>query len=131
MREGYSFLSFKCMETSTMLRFYLFCVSSHIQICKMTLLWRQMQQMIHQRNVFHCETHLQEKHIKMERATMIETQKKKFLWLPCPKCGARTKIKIYEDTVLLNFPLYCTKCKEETKLGVIKFKIVVSDEPDA
>ena len=65
------------------------------------------------------------------------------LWLPCPKCGARTKIKIYEDTVLLNFPLYCTKCillnfplyctkcKEETKLGVIKFKIVVSDEPDA
>ena len=32
---------------------------------------------------------------------------------------------------LLNFPLYCNKCKKETKLGVIKFKIVVSDEPDA
>ena len=57
--------------------------------------------------------------------------KKEMLWLLCPKCGARTKIKIYEDTVLLNFPLYCTKCKEETKLGVIKYKIVVSDEPDA
>lgn len=40
-------------------------------------------------------------------------------------------MSIYEDTVLLNFPLYCTKCKKETKLGVIKFKIVVSDEPDA
>lgn len=46
-------------------------------------------------------------------------------------CGARSKIKFYEDTVLLNFPLYCTKCKRETKLGVVKFKIVVGDEPDA
>ena len=62
--------------------------------------------------------------------TMME-KKTESIWLPCPKCGAKTKIKIYEDTVLLNFPLYCTKCKEETKLGVIKFKIVVSDEPDA
>ena len=52
---------------------------------------------------------------------MNEEQAKPSLWLPCPKCGARTKIKIYEDTVLLNFPLYCTKCKEETKLGVIEF----------
>ena len=62
---------------------------------------------------------------------MSKIQNESSLWLPCPKCGARTKIKIYEDTVLLNFPLYCTKCKKETKLGVIKFKIVVSDEPDA
>jgi len=52
---------------------------------------------------------------------MNEEQVRKALWLPCPKCGTRTKIKIYEDTVLLNFPLYCTKRKEETKLGVIKF----------
>lgn len=50
---------------------------------------------------------------------------------PVPQVWVRTKIKIYEDTVLLNFPLYCTKCKNENKLGVIKFKIVVSDEPDA
>ena len=54
---------------------------------------------------------------------MKDERKRNYLWLPCPKCGARTKIKIYEDTVLLNFPL--------SKLGVIKFKIVVSDEPDA
>ena len=50
---------------------------------------------------------------------MIYEQQKTALWLPCPKCGARTKTKIYEDTVLLKFPLYCTKCKQETKLGVI------------
>ena len=58
-------------------------------------------------------------------------EKTECLWLPCPRCRARSKIKIYEDTVLLNFPLYCSKCKKETKLGVINFKIVVSDEPDA
>ena len=66
----------------------------------------------------------------MKEAINIEVQRES-LWLPCPKCRARSKIKIYEDTVLLNFPLYCNKCKQETKLGVIKFKIVVSDEPDA
>ena len=62
---------------------------------------------------------------------MHDEQQEQFLWLTCPKCGARSRIKIYDDTVLLNFPLYCTKCKHETKLGVIKLKIVVSDEPDA
>ena len=66
----------------------------------------------------------------MKEAINMEAQRES-LWLPCPKCRARSKIKIYDDTVLLNFPLYCTKCKQETKLGVIKFKIVVSDEPDA
>lgn len=30
-----------------------------------------------------------------------------------------------------NFPLYCARCKEETKLGVIKLQIAVRDEPDA
>ena len=31
---------------------------------------------------------------------MSEEQQNKSLWLPCPKCGARSKIKVYEDTVL-------------------------------
>ena len=53
------------------------------------------------------------------------------VFIPNLKCGVRTTIKIYEDTVLRNFPLYCTKCKQETRLGVIKCKIAVSDEPDA
>lgn len=61
---------------------------------------------------------------------MEAERQKKYIWLPCPKCRAKTKTKIYEDTVLLGFPLYCTKCKSETILGVLKFKIVVSDEPD-
>ena len=52
-------------------------------------------------------------------------------WLVCPDCGVRTRTKLYQDTVLLKFPLYCTRCKREFIVGVIKFKMVVSDEPDA
>lgn len=58
----------------------------------------------------------------------MDEQEKKTLWLPCPKCGTKTDIKLYEDTVLLNFPLCCPECEKETKLGVIKFKIVVTEE---
>lgn len=36
---------------------------------------------------------------------MNNEQEKLSLWLPRPKCGVRSKIKIYEDAVLLNFPL--------------------------
>ena len=59
---------------------------------------------------------------------MDDEQQRKSLWLPCPKCGTKTDIKLYEDTVLLNFPLCCPECGKETKLGVIKFKIVVTEE---
>ena len=31
---------------------------------------------------------------------MSDIQPKESLWLPCPKCGASSKIKVYEDTVL-------------------------------
>ena len=52
-------------------------------------------------------------------------------WLRCPKCNGKTKLKITEDTVLLNFPLYCPGCKRESTIGVIKLKMHVSQEPDA
>ena len=63
-----------------------------------------------------------------EVKTFMDEQEKKILWLPCPKCGTKTHIKLYEDTVLLNFPLCCPECGKETMLGVIKFKIVVTGE---
>ena len=47
-------------------------------------------------------------------------------WVICPLCGERTRVKIFEDTVLLNFPLYCAKCKKETVIGVMKLRMVVS-----
>lgn len=54
-------------------------------------------------------------------------EERKNHWLLCPKCGEKTKIKIREDTVFLNFPLYCTRCKKESVVGVIKFRMVVNE----
>ena len=35
-------------------------------------------------------------------------------WILCPICGNKTHSKMRDDTVLLNFPLYCPKCRQET-----------------
>lgn len=45
-------------------------------------------------------------------------------WIPCPICNEMTEIKVFEDTVLLKFPLYCPKCKKETVINVVKLKMV-------
>lgn len=50
-------------------------------------------------------------------------------WIHCPHCGSKTRTKVYEDTVLIKFPLYCPKCKEEFRITVIQFKMVLCDEP--
>lgn len=52
-------------------------------------------------------------------------------WIFCPVCGKKTRTKVYEDTTLVNFPLYCPKCQTETRINVVQLKMVVSDEPDA
>jgi len=46
-------------------------------------------------------------------------------WVTCPVCGGRTRINVNPDTVLLNFPLYCPKCRRETKVCVIQQKMSV------
>ena len=53
------------------------------------------------------------------------------LWIRCPLCDSKTKTKVYPETVLINFPLFCPKCKRETKVNVVQLKMVISDEPDA
>ena len=49
------------------------------------------------------------------------------LWIPCPLCGKKTHTKVYQDTVLVNFPLYCPRCKKETLIDVVKLKMVISN----
>ncbi|MGN0772529.1 MAG: cysteine-rich KTR domain-containing protein [Candidatus Ventricola sp.] len=36
-------------------------------------------------------------------------------WLCCPICGAKTRTKVFEDTLMINFPLYCRKCKRDCR----------------
>jgi len=52
-------------------------------------------------------------------------------WIMCPVCGMKTRMKVNYDTILLRFPLYCPKCKHETRIDLIDHKIYKSLEPDA
>lgn len=52
-------------------------------------------------------------------------------WILCPVCKSKTRIKIREDTEIINLPLYCPKCKRETLIKIKNFQVVVIKEPDA
>ena len=52
-------------------------------------------------------------------------------WLLCPVCGNKTRLKLREDTILENFPLYCPKCRQETLINVQQMNMSIIKEPDA
>ncbi|MCI8405334.1 MAG: conjugal transfer protein [Clostridia bacterium] len=47
------------------------------------------------------------------------------VWIKCPICHSKTRIKIREDTILQNFPLYCPKCKQESLINAEALNIKV------
>lgn len=49
-------------------------------------------------------------------------------WILCPVCGNKTRDRIRGDTVLINFPLYCPKCKKETLINAKELHITVIKE---
>ena len=53
--------------------------------------------------------------------------KKDSLWIYCPVCGGKTRTKVCKETVLVNSPLYCPKCKTEMLIDVAQLKIVASE----
>ena len=34
-------------------------------------------------------------------------------FIRCPRCGQKTRTKVLPGTVLIEFPLFCPKCKRE------------------
>lgn len=52
-------------------------------------------------------------------------------WVLCPVCGGKTRDRLREDTVLINYPLYCPKCKQETLIEAKDLRITIIKEPDA
>lgn len=52
------------------------------------------------------------------------------IWVKCPICGNKTRVRIRVDTVLLNFPLFCPKCKQEKLVNIKNLIISVIKEPD-
>lgn len=55
----------------------------------------------------------------------------KMKWVMCPVCGNKTHTKIRTDTEMINFPLFCPKCKKETLICISNFNVTVIKEPDA
>lgn len=53
--------------------------------------------------------------------------KKEAYWILCPACDSETSVKVFEDTVLVNFPLACPHCQKETIINVVKLKLVLAD----
>ena len=51
-------------------------------------------------------------------------------WIFCPLCGSKTCNKVREDTVLINYPLYCPKCRQETLIEAKNLQVTVITEPD-
>lgn len=51
-------------------------------------------------------------------------------WVLCPICNNKTRIKVRDDTELINFPLFCPKCKQETLINM-KYGNIIIREPDA
>ena len=51
-------------------------------------------------------------------------------WILCPVCGNKTRDRIREDTVLINYPLYCPKCKQESLMEAKELQITVMKEAD-
>jgi len=52
-------------------------------------------------------------------------------WIRCPVCGNKTRDRIRVDTVLINYPLFCPKCKQESLIEAKDLQITVINEPDA
>jgi len=50
-------------------------------------------------------------------------------WIHCPVCNNKTRTKVNGNTVLINFPLFCPKCKREFMIDVVQMKMVMSKEP--
>lgn len=48
-------------------------------------------------------------------------------WLLCP---LKTRDRVREDTILINYPLYCPKCKRETLVEVKNLQTKIIKEPD-
>ena len=39
-------------------------------------------------------------------------------YICCPQCGEKTKTKVLPETVLMQFPLYCQRCKKESIINL-------------
>ena len=53
---------------------------------------------------------------------MKEHEEKK-QWVLCPWCGSKTRLQIFRETELKDFPLFCPKCRHESIINAKNFTI--------
>ncbi len=51
-------------------------------------------------------------------------------WLLCPRCGAKTRLRLRRETVLENYPLFCPKCRQESLINARSYRVEII-QPDA
>ena len=44
-------------------------------------------------------------------------------WVLCPVCGAKTRLRLLQRTVLRDFPLFCPKCRYTCVIRFIDGKL--------
>lgn len=59
---------------------------------------------------------------------MSKTEEK---WVLCPVCGAKTRLRLLQKTILRDFPLFCPKCKQKRIINAQNFQIEIINQPDA
>ena len=62
-----------------------------------------------------CMNHFEDNTVSFEKELKREVSEKTAKHsrrIQCPECGKKTKTHIYEDTILLRFPLYCSKMQQ-------------------
>ena len=48
-------------------------------------------------------------------------------WIKCPICNGKTRVQVFHNTVLKDFPLCCPKCKLTHIIDVEKLEIVIKN----
>ena len=66
-----------------------------------------------------------------EEQVASKRRKADTFWIRCPICQGKTRTKVQEETVLINFPLYCPKCRKEVLVNVVQLKMIVCDKQEA
>ena len=48
-------------------------------------------------------------------------------WIKCPICNGKTRVQVFYNTVLRNFPLFCHKGKLTHIIDVEKLEIIIKN----
>ena len=57
---------------------------------------------------------------------IVQAMLKKY-WIKCPICNGKTRVQVFHNTVLKDFPLFCPKCKLTHIIDVEKLEIVIKN----